>query len=268
MKIVTLMEDTLGDNQCFYEHGLSLYIETQHHKILFDTGSSEKTLLNADRMGVDLRDVDIVVLSHGHYDHAGGLLPFSKINQSAKIYMQKTVNEDFYHGEKYIGIDKSVITLPQTCLLKGDYRIDDELFIYANITGRRFFSKSNDELSKRIHSINIPDDFCHDQCLVIFDDSYQILLSGCAHNGIVNILDKYYDLFQRYPDIVISGFHLDKKTDYTIDEIKNIQELANELKMTNALFYTGHCTGSKAFILMKNIMMSQLHDIHSGDIII
>ena len=89
MKIVALMEDTKGNELCMYEHGLSLYIETQKHHLLFDTGASEKTIKNAQQLGIDLRQVDTVILSHGHYDHAGGIIPFSKINPSAKIWMQK-----------------------------------------------------------------------------------------------------------------------------------------------------------------------------------
>ena len=76
MKIVTLMEDTPGKQQCYFEHGLSLYIETRKHRLLFDTGASQKTIENAVKMGIDLTKIDTVIISHGHYDHAGGLLDF------------------------------------------------------------------------------------------------------------------------------------------------------------------------------------------------
>ena len=90
MRIVILMEDTCGNPLCEYEHGLSVYIETKKHKILMDTGAGEKTLANAGKLKVDLAQVDTVILSHGHYDHSGGLSAFVRMNRSAMIYAQKT----------------------------------------------------------------------------------------------------------------------------------------------------------------------------------
>ena len=80
MRIVNLIENIKGNPECDFEHGLSLYVETQKHKLLMDTGCSDKFLENAKRLSVQLENVDSVVLSHGHYDHGGGLLDFAKIN--------------------------------------------------------------------------------------------------------------------------------------------------------------------------------------------
>lgn len=264
MKIITLMEDTFGHNECAYEHGLSLYIETKKHHILFDTGASIKTLENAEKLGVDLKKVDIVVLSHGHYDHAGAILEFAKINSHAVIYMRENVDNDYYHGNKYIGIDKDIMNLPQICLLKDDYQIDDELFIFTHIGGRRLFAKSNLELSKRIAGRDVQDTFEHEQCLVVFQENETVLLSGCAHNGILNILDKYHELLNDHPQIVISGFHMNKKNTYTLQDIEDIKNTAKELHKMNTVFYTGHCTGQEAYNIMKDIMYDQLIYIHSG----
>ena len=85
MKIINLIEDTQGTEGLHAEHGLSIYIETSRHKILVDTGASEKTWENAERLGVRPEEIDTVFLSHGHYDHSGGILSFSKINPNARI---------------------------------------------------------------------------------------------------------------------------------------------------------------------------------------
>ena len=87
MKIVTLVENTCGYEGCIAEHGLSLYIETEKHKLLLDTGQTDAVVKNAEVLGVDLSLVDTVILSHGHYDHSGGILPFSQINHTAQIIM-------------------------------------------------------------------------------------------------------------------------------------------------------------------------------------
>ena len=87
MKIINLMEDTLGEKQVYAEHGFSIYIETPRHRLLADTGASEKTWENAKRLGVDLGSIDLVFLSHGHYDHSGGILSFAEQNPDVRIYM-------------------------------------------------------------------------------------------------------------------------------------------------------------------------------------
>ena len=95
-----------------------------------------------------------------------------------------------------------------------------------------------------------------------------MLLSGCAHNGILNILDHYRALYGDMPDLVISGFHMMKKAAYEKAEITLIREIAEELGSMGILFYTGHCTGLPAFEMMEEIMGETLHYVHSGDRIV
>ena len=76
MKIVNLIENTEGCSGCASEHGLSFYIETEKHKLLVDTGATDAFIQNAEILGVNLASVDTVILSHGHYDHGGGLPAF------------------------------------------------------------------------------------------------------------------------------------------------------------------------------------------------
>ena len=267
MKIINLVEETKGNN-CLNEHGLSFYIETEKHKLLADSGATDMFVHNARVLGVDLTQTDTFVLSHGHYDHAGGLCAFAKINPDAKIYLKDSVGEDYYHlspqKEKYIGIDKSILNLPQVVRVKGNLQIDEELFLFSDFKGKRYPTWSNQELKQKIGDMYMQDTFEHEQCLVITQGKRRTLISGCAHNGILSILDRYFELFGTYPDMVISGFHMVKKSDYTEAEIDYIRQTAFELQKTKALFYTGHCTGQKAFDVMKEIMGEQLQIFHSG----
>lgn len=285
MKIITLVENTTENPALVAEHGLSIYIETAKHKLLVDAGSSDALLHNAQILGIDLRQVDTLILSHGHYDHSGGILPFAELNPHAKIYMQKQALGDYYHGERYIGIDKKIAQLPQVQLLDGDFTIDEELSLFTNVTGRRFWPKSNLGLVKRISGTNwehtmatcattqnpstdfieIQDQFDHEQCLVITSGSERILLSGCAHNGILNLLDHYQKLYHDLPQMVISGFHMMKKTgDYTQEETSIITQTAEELSKLDVKFYTGHCTSQPAYDMMKPIMGDKLQQISAG----
>lgn len=270
MRIVNLMEDTKGHPECRYEHGLSFYVETEKHKLLLDTGASSAFIQNAEVLGIDLKQVDTVILSHGHYDHSGGIPAFAELNPAAKIYMKSSACNEFYHvhtdgqENRYIGIDQRILDLPQCVMVEGDCRIDEELFLFSGITGRKFWAKSNLQLKQKVNGSMIQDTFDHEQCLVITQNGKNILMSGCAHNGILNILDRYREIYRVDPDIVISGFHMMKKSGYTAEEIESIEETASALKEINAVFYTGHCTGKAAYDMMKNIMGAQLKEIHSG----
>lgn len=269
MKIITLMENTPGDNACHYEHGLSIYIETAQHKLLVDTGASDLFLKNAELLGVDLTQVDTLILSHGHYDHAGGIMEFAKINTRAKIYMQSTAGADYYHispnDHRYIGIDKHILTLPQCTMIDGTLQIDEELCLFSDITGTKYPIRGNRVLKKKVGEEYVQDTFDHEQCLVITQNGRHILLSGCAHNGILNILDRYTELFHSCPDIVISGFHMQQKDGYSDEDITNIKRIASALLETGAVFYTGHCTGQTAYDIMKPIMGDRLKPLHSGE---
>jgi len=203
MKITTLIENTPGKDGCVALHGLSFYIETDRHKILFDSGPSGETLQNAKKLNIDLRQVDIAILSHGHYDHSGGLLSFAALNQQAKIYMQRRAGNENYAfdgpelGYRYIGIDKKILELPQLVLLDGDTIIDEELSLFTiqkrkfplPSTNKRIMQKINANIQEEDSKITFTqDDFRHEHCLFIDDgEKGSAIVSGCAHNGILNI---------------------------------------------------------------------------------
>ncbi|MDO4334136.1 MAG: MBL fold metallo-hydrolase [Eubacteriales bacterium] len=267
MKIINLVEDTKGGN-CLNEHGLSFYIETEKHKLLMDSGATDLFLQNAGVLGVDLTQVDTFILSHGHYDHAGGLSAFAQLNPKAEIYLKETAGGDYYHissrGGKYIGIDKNIMNLPQVITVQDNLEIDEELFLLTGFSKKQYPAWSNLELKEKVGNAYIQDGFSHEQCLLIRQGEHQTLLSGCAHSGILSILDRYYELFGSFPQTVISGFHMMKNSGYLQEEFDYIRQTAHELLETEALFYTGHCTGQKAFDIMKEIMGERLQDFHSG----
>ena len=276
MKIVNLIENTEGHSGCVAAHGLSFYVETEKHKLLLDLGPSEETIKNAERSGIDLPAVDTVILSHGHYDHSGGIIPFTKINDKALIYMQDTAKDEYYadDGEdaperfRYIGIDKDIIKLPQVRFVSGDLKIDDELELFIIRKRSHELPFTNSRLLVREDEGFRRDDFRHEHFLMISQGGKSILMSGCAHNGILSIMDAYMEKYGKAPDLVISGFHLMKKTDYSESETREIRDIAKELKKYPSRFVTCHCTGTPAFDIMKDIMGDALEYVHSGDEVI
>ena len=285
MRIINLVENTEGASGCGVEHGLCFYIETEKHKLLMDTGASDLLLKNAEKLGIDLTQVDTVVLSHGHYDHGGGILPFAKINPAAKIYVPGEAFGEYYSVNKdgeprYIGLAKEIRELPQlvkvsfeggpetganTGAADGIFRIDDELLLFSGIGSGHSIPSANQRLKKKTEDGFVQDDFAHEQCLVIKEGVKSILLSGCAHHGILNIMDRYCELFGKEPDFVISGFHMMKKGSYSDEEINMIIDTALALRQYKTVFYTGHCTGVEPYNAMKKLMGDQLRYVHSGD---
>ena len=273
MRIINLIENTEGRSGCACAHGLSFYVETEKHRMLLDLGPSGETLQNAQTLGIDLAKVDTVILSHGHYDHSGGILPFAGINDRALIYMQESAVGDYFSDRgksaperyEYIGIDKNIAKLPQVRFLQGDHRIDDELELFTIKNRSHKLPSSNKRILVRRGDQLLCDDFVHEQFLVIREGPKRVLMSGCAHSGILSIMDAFCDKYGKEPDLVISGFHLMKKTEYTGDEIREIEEIAGELKKYSTRFITCHCTGLPAFDRMKAIMGDQLAYVHSGE---
>ena len=136
MKFTTLFENTACSDSLASGHGLSLYIETAHHHILFDMGPDDGFARNAASLGVDLERVDTAVLSHGHYDHGGGLETFTRMNPRAKIYIHRAAFGDYYaeraDGLEYIGIDQS-LDLYRFTMTPDEYTIDDELRLFGAV---------------------------------------------------------------------------------------------------------------------------------------
>ena len=250
------------------EHGLSLWIETKHHAVIFDTGASDLMIRNAARAGIDLSQADTVILSHGHYDHGGGLGYLLRHNSHARILIQKNALESFYSlHEKpvYIGLPQDLRLPPRAELLTEDLRLDDELYLMSGIKKETPAPEFGHPLMIKTAAGLIRDDFRHEQCLLVSENGLEVLFSGCAHNGIVNIMRHSRKLFNRDPDIVVSGFHLKQKTAPSDKDSAVITGIAEELMKFRSRYYTCHCTGIPQYEIMKKVLGDRLHYLHAGD---
>ncbi len=268
MKITVLIENTSRDKRLIPEHGLSVYVETEAHRLLLDTGASPAFLENAKNLGIDLGGVDLVILSHGHYDHGGGILAFAERYPTVPIYLRENATERHCRpdGEKIkeIGLDRRIGELPQLVRLKGNRKLDGELFLFTNVTGRVLWPDGNRSLKKEEQGQLVQDDFSHEQYLIIKENDQEVLLSGCAHNGIINILEEAVRLRGRQPDAVISGFHTRKRQGYEKEDLQMLQKMGRRLREYRSIFYTGHCTGEEAFALLRKEMGNQIQSIYTG----
>lgn len=253
MKITVLAENTAVDERFGAEHGLSLLIETRGRHILFDTGQSALFARNATLCGVDLGEVDYAVLSHGHYDHGGGLGRFLELNDHAPVYLSQYAFEPHYNGDKYIGLDAQLKTHPRLIPVGDTLPLDTGITLLSLNGVDKPYAVDGAGLSAIIDGRRVPDDFRHEQYLLIEEAGRRILFSGCSHNGVLNIVSYFR------PDILIGGFHF---MNLPLDS--NLLQNARELDGFGAGYYTCHCTGTEQYDYMKRCL-PRLHYLSSGE---
>lgn len=259
MKITVLIENTTRDNSLVNEHGISLYIETSRDVILFDSGQSGNIILNARKLGVDLGRVNFAVLSHGHYDHSGGFMRFLEANDHAKLYMNKDVFGNHLNRKgKYIGVDPKLRVSQCVVFTGNEYRIKDGLTLYTCNDRELKYPIDSAGLSIKTDGVTRPDVFRHEHYLLIEDEGKRVVISGCSHKGILNIVNWFE------PDYLIGGFHfMDINVDTAVGR-KRLEDAAEELLGYDTKYYTGHCTGMEQYEYMKNIMGNRLEYIYTG----
>jgi len=254
MKLFALMENTVCREDLTAEHGLSLYIETGNQKILFDAGQSDAFADNAQKMQVDLTGVDFAVLSHGHYDHGGGLAKFLAINPTAPVYVSREAFGEYYNGsEKYIGLDASLQKNPRIRFAGSRTPLGDGITLWGPEETTPFPIRPFG-LTVKHSSTFAPETFRHEQYLLIEEQGKRILISGCSHRGILNIMHRFQ------PDVCVGGFHFMKLSPDS-EELRRAAELLADYPTT---YFTGHCTGQAQYDAMKQILGDRLHALSSG----
>lgn len=255
MKLWTLMENTACCPDLQSEHGLSFYIETNGKRILFDAGQSGAFADNAKELGIDLEKVDLAVLSHGHYDHGNGMLRFLEENSSAPIYVSDLAAGAYYNAkDSYIGLAPELKDNPRL-IFAGDVCSLGEGITLLSCRSKEPVEKIDSAgLQKKAGDTFVPDDFLHEQYLLIEEAGKRIVISGCSHRGILNIAGWLPC------DVLIGGFHFMKK-DPAGEEI---MAAAEALLRYDTVYHTCHCTGELQFAAMKEKMGDRLHYLAAG----
>ena len=234
MKITVLVENTSRSNDLMCEHGLSLYIQTAHANILFDAGQTDAFARNASLLGVDLSKADCMVLSHGHYDHGGGVATFLSLNPTAPVYVTPAAFGDYYDGAgKYIGLNKSLQDHPRVVRVEHGFSPAPDCCLVGASQMPCAFPVSHGGLVVATSRGVREDDFCHEQYLIVEEEGERVVFTGCAHKGVLNILSWLC------PQKMMGGFHLM----HTPCGGEDLLRVERELSRFDCAYATGHCTG-------------------------
>ena len=261
MKITVLIEHTSLLGHLEAEHGLSLLIESAGRRILFDTGASSRFAANAARLGVALDTVDTAILSHGHYDHGGGLEHFLQLHPQAQVWASPHAFEPHFNAQgKNIGLPAELAAHPQLRYpAAGVQELYPGITLHSATQLPLLYPTAGAGMSCIAHGVRQADDFRHEQYLLVEEAGKRILISGCSHRGILNIASHFR------ADVLVGGFHLMKCN--PAQDAGKLQLLARQLLSLPTRYYTGHCTGDAAFAQLRSIMGERLQSFTTGQCI-
>jgi 7,8-dihydropterin-6-yl-methyl-4-(beta-D-ribofuranosyl)aminobenzene 5'-phosphate synthase len=269
MRITTLIENSPHPEKDLLtaEHGLSFYVEQRGHIFISDVGLTSAFADNAAILNADLTRVEALAITHHHYDHGGGLARFVDENQQAKIYLRQSDSEDFVVKQplkraRYVGLDQAVIENHTARIVYLSENREVLPGIHLLTTIPQVFPKPSADKRLRVKygSKIVKDTFEHELATILEGDDGLVLLTGCAHNGVLNMIAATKLALPGLPiRAVIGGFHLGWEREESVRQI-GLALLESDIPE----IYTGHCTGDKACLQLKSILGDRLQILHTG----
>lgn len=286
MKITVLLENATPTDRFCAKHGLSMLIELADRSILFDMGPDGSFIENAKAMGVDVLEADFAVISHGHYDHGGGLRAYLEATEAAAkktpIYVHERAFEDHRantpRGLKDIGIEPSLLEEypDRFALVGGEFEIGEGLLLFSAVEMKELAPVSNRVLLERVAGVVeaeaaadelsnfVPDSFEHEQSLLIEEDGKVTLITGCSHCGIVNIMKKAESILGAPLHAVVAGFHLMNPATGEVEDLGAAKQVAQLMAERSTKYYTFHCTGLAAYSVLRDVLGEQVNYLYTG----
>ena len=273
MRVTVLMENSTPSSRLAARHGLSLWLELDDgRRVLFDMGPNDGFLANALSLGVDMTEADLAVVSHGHYDHGGGLGAFlaacGDAGRDVPVYVREHAFEEHVSGtpERHhaIGLDPALATDPRVRPTGERCDLGGGLALFSTARRAHPTARSNGRLMERRDGALVPDRFLHEQSLLVREGDRLALVSGCSHGGVLNLMDAAEELAGAPLTSVVAGFHLMDPSGGTVEDEGLTRSLARELAARPARYLTCHCTGTDAFALLRDELGERVSYLHVG----
>lgn len=256
VRITVLVENTAGQRCLLAEHGLSFLIESDAQRILFDTGQGLALRHNTDQLAADLKTVEAVVLSHGHYDHTGGLPVALTAMSRPRVYACREAFLPKYtrHADGTVheigmpsAVRKAVFDQSERTDVRGVLEIGERMFLTGPIPRTNRFEDTGGAFFKDA-DCKVPDELPDDQAIFITTRKGTVVIAGCAHAGIINTLRYIRDLTEGQPvRAVIGGLHL-----LHASAGRMRRTVAGLREMDIASIHPCHCTGFEAVARLWN----------------
>ena len=267
--IAKILIDNIAPEGFIAEWGLAVWIEHGQKRILLDTGTTGIFTQNAQKMGVNLADADAGVLSHAHYDHANGMEAFFDLNPCVKFYLRAGTKERCY-GKKegkyrYNGIQKGLLKrhAGRIVYADGNYELMPGAYLIPHSTPglQKIAARSNLYVRRGLRMV--PDDFSHEQSLVLETEKGLVIFNSCSHAGPDNIISEVTAAFPgKKIHTLIGGLHLFKLSD---DEVRQIAAAIRKTGIEQV--YTGHCTGERGYEVLREELGDGVRQIQTGMVI-
>ena len=293
MEVITLIEDSTAQSDLTPEFGLSLLIKFNGQLILLDTGGSDQFIKNATALDLDLKVVDIAVISHAHFDHGGGLAHFLRLNPDATVYLHQDAQKSYFTNvdtklpnllnktiyppvktshrfSRSIGLDWKALApyRERLTFVTAPMEIADNLFLLTDVEKKHPLAEGNKFLLAEKEGRLQADDFSHEMVLVIQEDDGLVLFSGCCHSGIVNMIEAVKARFNDTPiKAIIGGFHLklQPRKETLAGTQKDVEWIANQVNHHQIQkVFTGHCTGDKAYTILEKGLGNRIGRLRTG----
>jgi len=277
VRITTLIDNrpSPDDPRLVAEWGLSLCVEVNGRQILVDMGASDAFARNAERLSIDVAAMDAAIVSHHHYDHGGGLRRFLELNNHADIYLGAAPEGEptvrlLGFVNKSIGLDQALVArhAHRFRFVRERTEVLPGVFVLPHIGGQHHRPAGNKHLYLKRGDGFVLDDFRHEVVVAIKDRDALVVLTACSHNGLLNMVETVKTEFPEPPvKAVVGGFHLAALPPFRgmSENERVVQEIGKAvLDCGIETTYTGHCTGKKAFEVLRGAMGDRVQEIFTG----